>query len=187
MNTVRCLIQGSLSVGKTTLIQEFLKNNRKKYSIDVAPDVARVLATKGILRDKETRIEDYFAYYYQHLAFFNNTQADVVLFDRSVLDVMTFARMSFGHGSWVEQLGGEIFSMMKGKIHNVIYIPIEFPLVSDGVRSNDESLRTTFDATLSSVLMDYNVTFNTISGPLEDRIKQLSCHLDSVLSRNSRP
>lgn len=185
MNSVRCLIQGSFSVGKTTLIQESLNTLQSKYKIAVAPDVARVLATKGIFRDSETRIEDYFAYYYQHLAFFNSIYSDIVLFDRSVLDVMTFARMSFGNGSWIEQLGGEIFNAMRSKIHKVVYIPIEVPIVHDGVRSTDESLRSTFDTTLHSVFKDYNVSVSTICGPLVDRISQFSSLLDSLVSTES--
>ena len=50
------------------------------------------------------------------------------------------------------------------------YFPIEFPLVKDGVRSEDENFRKEIDEIIREILEEFVVNYIVISGTVEDRL-----------------
>ena len=61
-----------------------------------------------------------------------------------------------------------------GKTYDVIfYIPIEFALVNDGVRSTDEEYRLKIDRYILDILRDNNVKYYTITGNIPDRLSKI--------------
>lgn len=178
----RFLIEGAQSVGKTTLINALPSLFHNEYEVLAVAEVARSLIKYGISHDTETKPTDYYAYFSEHLKNFNTSNGDIVLFDRSVLDVITFARINMGRGSWVEKLGFEIAALIKPQIHGILYIPIEFPVVCDGVRNTDEQSRRHFDSVLLEIIQELELNHIVISGTLDSRMAAAESTIRSVLS-----
>jgi nicotinamide riboside kinase len=55
----------------------------------------------------------------------------------------------------------------------VCYIPIEFPVVDDGVRSVDEGFREEVDFMIKNLLDCAEINYHTITGTVEERIKMI--------------
>lgn len=183
MSIKRFLIEGAQSVGKTTLINE-LPNLFNDYSVTPVAEVARNLIKHGITHDTETKHTDYYAYFSEHLKNFNTYNSDIVLFDRSVLDVIAFARINLGKGSWVEKLGFEIATLIKPEISGILYIPIEFPVVSDGIRNTDEQTRRQFDSVLLDVINELGISHTIVSGSPNVRLKFAETAIRAAIPAN---
>lgn len=169
---VKCLVQGAQGVGKTTLVENIRGVVSKDFEVGCSFEVAKELIEKGIRKDMETRIEDYYAYFAEYLRHFKEHGERIVFFDRSVLDVIVFARMCLGRDSWVEKLGFEIFGLIKDEISCVFYIPIEFDIVEDGVRNINESERNFFDETLKDVMKEAGLSYITVEGGVDRRCER---------------
>ncbi|MFA4872495.1 MAG: AAA family ATPase [Patescibacteria group bacterium] len=176
---IRCFIQGAQGVGKTTLVGAVTQKLPNNCSVKMVGGVARALADEGITFDVHTKPEDYYGYYYKHLQNFSNVKADYVLFDRSVLDVITYARMLLGKGNFVEKLGFELFKIMQPHIDVIAYIPIEIPLVVDGERNMNAEDQSGFDRALMEIMRETGVRFDKVRGT----VKQRSDRLLSLLLR----
>ena len=168
-NQIKCLVQGAQGVGKTTLIKEIQKLSETDMAIGASQEVARSLIRIGVKRDLSTRIEDYYAYLSEYLRHFREQNEPIVLLDRSVLDVIVYARMCIGTDSWVEKLGFEILELIRSKISCIFYIPIEFDVVYDGVRNTNESDRKLFDQILKKVMNDAELSYITLRGSIDQR------------------
>ncbi len=171
---VRCFVQGAQGTGKSTLIHAVSRDGIGQYSVQVVEDVARSLLEKGLSHSMGTRVEDYYAYYAERLKGYREIRADVVLFDRSILDVAAYSRILMGPGNWVERLGFEILELVRRDLTMIAYLPIEFPLVQDGVRDADIQSQARFDATLRTVMQELGLGYITITGDLEARKGELT-------------
>lgn len=171
--TVRCLVEGAQGVGKTTLVNgvagEVISNNL----VTCVEDIARPLINLGVGYGYNTRLEDYYAYYWKHLENWQMDHGPIVLFDRSIIDVILYSRLLLGKGHDVEKLGIELFKLMKGKISAVVYLPVEFQLTPDGVREMLPTQQTEYDRALLELLQELNITYRRITGTIEVRRQTL--------------
>ena len=55
----------------------------------------------------------------------------------------------------------------------VCYIPIEFPVEDDGVRSTDENFRSSIDFMIKNLLDCANIPYHTITGTVEERVAMI--------------
>jgi nicotinamide riboside kinase len=56
----------------------------------------------------------------------------------------------------------------------VFYIPIEFPLEKDGVRFEDDEYQKIIDLQIIKYLKRYKIPYITLTGTLEERLKQIA-------------
>ena len=61
----------------------------------------------------------------------------------------------------------------KYELSLIVYFPIEFPLVEDGVRSVDEQFQKDVDMKIQQFLKNYDIPYITITGSVEERLEQL--------------
>ena len=66
---------------------------------------------------------------------------------------------------------------MRANYSHVVYLPIEFPIVLDGLRPDDPQFQREIDRRIVSLLETHGVTYQTISGSVEERLKQIDRHL----------
>lgn len=62
----------------------------------------------------------------------------------------------------------------------VVYIPIEFPMVSDGVRPEGERYREQIDKAILSVLKSFKIPYVTAKGTPEERVSQIYREIERV-------
>lgn len=106
---------------------------------------------------------------------------NIYLCDRSVFDFIAYTRAFYKRGLVSDQC----LKLIEDTCQNIYtcydlicYLPIEFPIVDDGVRSLDEQLRTDVDTEICRQLKDKNNVI-TLSGSYEARLKTLRTVLNN--------
>lgn len=173
-------IQGAHGVGKSTLLQDALDFKSRRTA--KFTEIARQLISSGVGHGLAAPKEDYFAYICRHVENFNSfiderQGFDAFLGDRSIIDVLVYTRLCHGRdcrdSNYIERLCIAIFRMIRPHIAFLAYIPIEFSLVSDGVRDDSIAHQWEYDQELCKVLNELDCSWFTINGSREKRAAQL--------------
>jgi nicotinamide riboside kinase len=167
------LVEGAQGVGKTTLVEGVAGELIYGKPVTYVTDVARFLIGLRVGYGYKTKLEDYYAYYWKHLENWRTAQGPVVVFDRSIIDVIVYSRLLLGKGHYVERMGIELFELMKCKISAVVYLPVEFDLKPDGTREPLLSQQSEYDRELLEVMEELNITYKRIAGQIEVRRQTL--------------
>lgn len=109
----------------------------------------------------------------------------IYLLDRSVFDFVAYSRVFYERGqisvyTWVRI--AKFFEEHMNMYDLVCYLPIEFDLVDDGVRSLDEDLRRKVDERiLTDVLWSQNRVIK-LTGTVESRVQQVLEAIENIKS-----
>jgi len=60
---------------------------------------------------------------------------------------------------------------------HVFYLPIEFPIVLDGLRPDDPGFQQDIDGRVLSLLRANDLDYVTLTGSVEERLEQIDSHL----------
>jgi nicotinamide riboside kinase len=166
---IRYLVQGAQSVGKTTLVESLKDTECMGFRIHFVRETARNLISKGISQGFSTTEKDYLTYLQAYASAFRLAEEDVLLFDRSILDPIVFSRITFGRGSAIELLALELWHYIREEVTGIFYIPIEIPLLADGIRIADTKEQRVFDLELQNTLQETGVSVHEIRGSISAR------------------
>ncbi|HWY35155.1 MAG TPA: ATP-binding protein, partial [Nitrosopumilaceae archaeon] len=144
---MKIAICGAQGVGKTTLVNELAK----ELGFRVLPEVAREMAKAGHKLDQGvTALLEYEMIKMQ-------TGLEEMLgpwiADRSLIDLLAYCVVLFPEDK-------SLFSIARGKLKEakydlIFYIPPEFTIEDDGVRSTDPHFRDKIDQAIKNVLKGY--------------------------------
>ena len=161
---------GSFSTGKTTLANLFAR----EWDLPLLPEVAREVVKLGFPLDQTATAET------ETLIFLKQWRAEAVherfVADRSVYDVLAYADWVMEHNQqerkenhlWFESR--EIAMLdLRARYDHVFYLPIEFPIVLDGLRPDDTGFQADIDRRIVDLLQQADVAFETLTGPVEQR------------------
>ena len=59
----------------------------------------------------------------------------------------------------------------------MFYLPIEFPIVLDGLRPDDPAFQAEIDARLLDILKWHDIDYRTIKGSVEERLEEIEREL----------
>ncbi len=169
----KIVIVGSFSTGKTTLA-EMLST---QLQLPLLPEVARQVIELGFKLDKDATAET------ETLIFLRQYAAEMTrpefVGDRSLIDVMTYA-------SWVmdnqphrkeNALWDACLNVaqqhLRSQYSHVFYLPVEFPIVADGLRPMDPEFQADIDERLRKLLVNHDIAHITVTGTIEDRLSQI--------------
>jgi len=165
---------GSFSTGKTTLATLFAR----EWDCPLLPEVAREVVELGFPLDQSATAET------ETLIFLKQWRAESsherFVADRSVYDVLAYADwvMENQDGQrkenhlWYESR--EIATMdLRARYDHVFYLPVEFPIVLDGLRPDDTSFQAAIDKRITDLLKTADVAFHTLTGSIEERQEQV--------------
>jgi nicotinamide riboside kinase len=165
---------GSFSTGKTTLANLFAR----EWDWPLLPEVAREVVELGFPLDQSATAET------ETLIFLKQWRAEATherfVADRSIYDVLAYA-------DWVmENQDGErkenhlwyesrqIATLdLRGRYDHVFYLPVEFPIVLDGLRPDNPAFQADIDRRVVDLLKGADVTFSTLTGSVEERQAQV--------------
>lgn len=178
MATKRIAIVGSFSTGKTTLGNEL----SRILELPLLPEVARQVVELGFKLDKDATPET------ETLIFLRQLHAEMThiefVGDRSLIDVMAYAGWVLDnqefrkeHHLW-ESCLDIAKANLRSQYSHVFYLPIEFPIVLDGLRPDDPEFQADIDARMTRILELNDVAYQTLTGSVDERIDQSLSLLD---------
>ncbi len=172
---------GSFSTGKTTLANVFAR----EWDVPLLPEVAREVVRLGFPLDQSATAET------ETLIFLKQWRAEAVhedfVADRSIYDVLAYADWVMEHNDadrkenhlWYESREIALLNL-RARYDVVFYLPIEFPIVLDGLRPDDTAFQTDIDRRIRTLLEQEDVSFHTLSGSVEERRDQVRKVVGSV-------
>ena len=165
---------GSFSTGKTTLANLFAR----EWDLPLLPEVAREVVKLGFPLDQSATAET------ETLIFLKQWRAEAVherfVADRSIYDVLAYADWVMEHNRlgrkedhlWYESREIALLDL-RARYDHVFYLPIEFPIVLDGLRPDDTGFQSDIDRRIVDLLRQEDVSYSTLTGSVEQRRDQV--------------
>jgi len=170
---MRIAIVGSFSTGKTTLAEAAAA----KLELPLLPEAAREVLALGFKLDKDATPEtEAFIFLKQY---YNEMVHPSFIGDRSLIDVMTYAGWVLDNQQWRKEMALWEQCLAIAKHHlrsqytHVFYLPIEFPIVADGVRPLDDAFQKEIDERMISIMRDNSIEHQTLHGSVDERLTGL--------------
>ena len=69
---------------------------------------------------------------------------------------------------------------LRSAYSDVYYLPIEFPIVLDGLRPDDPSFQADIDRRILDLLENHDVAYVTITGSVEQRLNAIGADLEQA-------
>lgn len=168
----RIAIVGSFSTGKTTLGNELAR----ELELPLLPEVARQVVELGFKLDKDATPET------ETLIFLRQWHAEMThpefVGDRSLIDVIAYAGWVLEHQEFSKEhyLWEACLDIaqenLRTQYSHVFYLPIEFPIVLDGLRPDDPEFQADIDSRMKKILETYAVDHAELRGSVEERVSQ---------------
>jgi nicotinamide riboside kinase len=171
---VKIAFVGSFSTGKTTLANLFAR----EWDYPLLPEVARQVVELGFPLDQSATAET------ETLIFLKQLRAEMsherFVADRSIYDVLAYADWVMEHQDrtrkenhlWYESREIAMFDL-RARYDHVFYLPIEFPIVLDGLRPDDTGFQADIDRRIRTLLETADVSFHTLTGSVDARRAQV--------------
>jgi nicotinamide riboside kinase len=171
---VKIAFVGSFSTGKTTLANLFAR----EWDYPLLPEVARQVVELGFPLDQSATAET------ETLIFLKQLRAEMsherFVADRSIYDVLAYADWVMEHQDrtrkenhlWYESREIAMFDL-RARYDHVFYLPIEFPIVLDGLRPDDTGFQADIDHRIRTLLETADVSFHALTGSVDARRAQV--------------
>jgi nicotinamide riboside kinase len=177
MTEKRIAIVGSFSTGKTTLAEALAR----RLDLPLLPEVAREIVELGFKLDKDATPETEALIFLRQ--YNNELAADEFVGDRSLIDVMAYAGWVLDNQPYRKEmlLWEECEKLAERRLRtnysHVYYLPIEFPIVLDGLRPDDPAFQKEIDERVRGLLQSHSVAYSTITGSVEERLDAIEADL----------
>ena len=166
-------LTGTMSVGKTTLVNT-LKKNKIFKDYNFATERSEYLMNLGIPLNTDSTLKGQTVFLAERCA---ELMHDNIITDRTIIDVLAFTQAAKS----VDQVEYDLFEQyaiqfLRDYDHIFYVSPEGMPIEDNGVRETDEHFRDVIDFSIITLLKRWghridNVT--EISGTTEERIKQI--------------
>lgn len=173
----RIAIVGSFSTGKTTLAEALAQ----EMDLPLLPEVAREIASLGFQLDKDaTPATEALIFLKQYN---NELGTEEFVGDRSLIDVMAYAGWVLDNRERTREmyLWDECVRLAERRLRtsysHIFYLPIEFPIVLDGLRPDDPGFQKDIDTRVLRLLASHDLDHETVTGTVEERLEQIRTHL----------
>lgn len=170
---LRIAIVGSFSTGKTTLAEAL----SRRLDLPLLPETAREVVELGFKLDKDATPETEALIFLKQ---YNNEISEAQFVgDRSLIDVMAYAGWVLDNqpprkemALW-EECKKLAERRLRGNYSHVFYLPIEFPIVLDGLRPDDPAFQQEIDDRMLGLLKHHDIEYETIKGSVEERLDRI--------------
>jgi GTPase SAR1 family protein len=167
---MRLAFSGSHGVGKTTLVawlSDYFQANGK--SVTVIGGISRALALRGVNIDVHSRTEDHYFYVAEYARQLLDAGGEIVINDRTLLDAYAYMRENEAPSRGFAEMMQQLMRWYVRDVDFYFYVPVEFPLIGDGIRSTDVGYQAVVDRAIQSLLVELRVRFVLVGGSLDDR------------------
>lgn len=174
---------GAQGTGKTTLFEAVKKDEMFKGWDFYSEVVRQMLEREEIIINENGNSESQKKIFDAYSEILDKMFDNPSVSDRCIIDVAAYTSRLFDTCNPKDEdynkLSNEDFRERKEVVRRkyelslIVYFPIEFPLVKDGVRSVDEKFQKDVDMKIQQFLKNYDVPYITITGSVEERLEQL--------------
>jgi nicotinamide riboside kinase len=164
---MRISVVGSHGTGKTTLCKKLAS----KYELNYIPDIVPEAFRRGFEINEDTPPETQFWILSKQLELERNTPEPWIM-EKSLWDNVVYGRFSIRDSKVLSVIEDIVTNNAKYDV--VFYLPIEFPIEDDGLRSLDPKFQKEIDKKLRVYLKSNKVVFHELGGNIEARIKKAS-------------
>lgn len=161
---MKIAITGAMGVGKTTLTNQIARAT----NIQILPEVARQMIAKGFNLDKKATPE-------LEIEMLNcqksleATECNSWISDRCLVDLLAYSKVLFPKDvNLHEKIDDELIN---ATYDIFIYVPPEFEIENDGVRSTDKEFQTKIDFEIRSIV-EMKMNAYKVTGSREERLEQ---------------
>lgn len=155
-----------------------------ELDLPLLPEVAREVAAMGFKLDKDATVETETLIFLRQ--FHNEMITTEFIGDRSMIDALAYASWVLDHQQrrkefalWEACLDIASHHLRTNYSH-VFYLPIEFPIVEDGLRPNDPDFQKDIDERIVSLLAMHDIAHQTLTGSVENRLGDLTGHVGAL-------
>lgn len=153
----------------------------QQLDLPLLPEAAREIVALGFKLDKDATAEAETLIFLKQ--YNNELDAPEFVADRSLIDTLAYAGWVLENqpprkeiALWEEcerlaKIG------MRTNYSHVFYLPIEFPIVLDGLRPDDPIFQKEIDERILRLLDSYSIPYVTITGSVDARLVQIHSHL----------
>lgn len=169
----RIAIVGSFSTGKTTTAEILAR----RLDLALLPEVAREVVELGFKLDKDAGPETETLIFLRQ--YNNELSTPEFVGDRSLIDVMAYAGWVLDNQPRTKEfyLWDECVRLAERRLRtsysDVFYLPIEFPIVLDGLRPDDPEFQKDIDNRILGLLRAHDIEYETITGTVDARIDKI--------------
>jgi predicted ATPase len=177
------VVTGTHAVGKTVLCKRLIDAVSGSRDAKMIPEMARILIAQGIAMNNKATEFGIVSYIREYLKHWRHVKADLLISDRSVLDLLAYISVSRPMEVREEfiSLTEEIVYQEVERVDVYAYVPIEFDMVVDDVRPDDVRYRQTVDDKIRHLLKHFGAKAITVSGSVEQRVAAVRRWLDVQL------
>jgi hypothetical protein len=174
----RIAIVGSFSTGKTTTAEILAR----RLDLPLLPEVAREVVELGFKLDKDATPETETLIFLRQ--YNNELSTPEFVGDRSLIDVMAYAGWVLDNQTRTKEfhLWDECVRLAERRLRtsysHVFYLPIEFPIVLDGLRPDDPGFQKDIDGRILGLLRANDIEYETITGGIEERVDKIEALLN---------
>lgn len=171
-------IAGTHGVGKTTLAHSLMKSFNYHFVV-VNSQIARSIIRNGYPLGKEATVESYIQYIIAQLRVEQELEeCDLFISDRTLLDPLAYAIVNQKYvnskiPTGIIELLKRVWLLELQQYDLYVFVPIEFPMQSDGIRPEDEEYRAKIEEQMILLLDENRVKYITVSGSCEERTAQV--------------
>ena len=154
---------GSHGTGKTTLVE----NLYTPLNLIKIKEIFRSVMDAGVYKQGTLEIQQNVA----SVMYGISTQLQQnFISDRSLIDVMAYSELQ---NFATDDIEIYLKNLNYYKNDLIIFTPIEFPLVKDGVRFEGKEFQQQVEDKILEILARYKINYKVVSGSVESRIKQV--------------
>ena len=173
---MKILFTGASGVGKTTLVNIFIKNNpdykRTENFTREFRDYLNFPINENVTNESQYAITSMHAY--------QIVKNDDIISDRSLVDFLVWTKMSKNISKKQYKKHKEDFLKYIKKEDVVhFYIPVEFEVKDDKYRSLDESYRRKIDKKIKKFLKKNEIPYYELTGSIAERYQKMMMHLET--------
>lgn len=165
-------ITGSHGTGKTTLANRL----SCELGLPKIDEIARTVHAMGYGLDDQATLESqqliWLGQYYEELTL------NRYVSDRTLIDPLAYTSLLFGDSPGLNAVANITHHVINSHYTALFYIPIEFELEADGIRSENLAWQQEVDYKILSLLNDFQIDYFPITGSPEHRIDLALAYLE---------
>jgi len=168
---MKIAITGTQGTGKSTLLNH-LREDKALEGYEFIGEQTKMIKDKGFGINQEGSNLTQVLSVNVHL---DNIFKPKYITDRCILDSLVYTRwlqMDEKVGDWALIYAMGMAEELLPKYDHIFYIPVEIPLVENGLRDTDEDFQADIEYLFEEYIKQYKIKVHRLTGSVEERAKE---------------